>query len=160
MDNKEISTNKLYELQNKEDRTKFPKSLDLSYDRFSYEVLKNREFYFSLGFCDDGTLRLNGNCYTWSNAFSFDNPSFKLVHEIINLHEKISKDILKQIIIECKGNKNKLFFCKEDTHMHGFNKHYKLPEKVLSWHYFPEPNDYNNCIEQVYTGKINDLEFL
>lgn len=109
----------------------FPVSFD-SDGRSSFLLLKEKEFWFGLGYGEDGVLSLHGNCYDWSNAFSFTNPSVDLIHKVLNYHNKISLDVVKKIISKLNNYHNKLFFSKEN-----YGEKENLTNKCLYWNYFP-----------------------
>jgi hypothetical protein len=154
-----ISDEELYKLKEGESKD-FPFLRENYKDRFSMIVLKNREFWFSLGFDAVGDLTLSGNCISWSNAFQFDNPNLDFIHKVLNYYEKISKEQLEQIIISLKANQNKLFFCKEDEHSKFSFNTGKLPDRILSWHYYPNSR-YDESKETRYTGNLmNDFQEL
>lgn len=125
----------------------FYKYLDNRYkERFSFLVLENREFWFSLGFDKNGNLNLSGNCYTWSNAFNFLDIPIKEVYKILSLfNPELTQDLTEKIIKKLWLNQNKLFFCKEDYRFRAKEEE-KKKFKTLSWHYFPEENP-NQCDE-------------
>lgn len=156
-----LTDNELYILQEKEKIPKsILKSLDPNYkDRFSFKVLENRDFWFSLGYGNDNKLSLSGNCYAWSNAFQFINPSKNLVYKLLNLHNKISKRALNRIMSELKGNVNILFFCKEDYRFKQNKEDLGFNHKDLTWHFFPT-EDHNISKKILYTDSIKDFKTL